>query len=95
MTDNVKLVLSQAADLIERNGWCQWESVTTNQAYDIVGAIGETARNGAIFTQTLNTINDAITGKYAGDVLRWNDHKGRTKEEVVGFLRRLASKEES
>lgn len=94
--DDASKVLLKAADMIERNGWCQ------GAAYlDFVkGSKGPMCMYGAIWAAN----DDDPTGKFEAlkaaegrvneacgtFMAKWNDKSGRTKDEVLAKLRAVA-----
>lgn len=92
-------ILNAAADLIERDGWCQG-AFRRNGKHCLLGAIAETvagdARSG--FNHILAHNDDAreavrvflATVQCDLGVPHWNDKPGRTQTEVVAALRKAA-----
>ena len=84
-------VLTRAADLIERDGWCQGGSIVGKKrcAAAAIGDVLATYR-----TSTLACRREIVgallhaTGLWS--IPDWNDEPGRTKEEVVAALREAA-----
>lgn len=84
--DAASKTLLRAAELLERDGWCQGAYFDGNSACTI-GALMDAAadiqdRNAAIYR-----LKDALDG---WNIFNWNDAPGRTKEEVVAKLRAVA-----
>ncbi len=94
-------VLSEAADLIERDGWCQetYEDYRGRRCMDgaLIAVMGDThvklndveAALSAHLPQ-VTSIHVAAPHAWA-PVIAWNDAEGRTQEEVVAKLREVAS----
>jgi hypothetical protein len=97
-------VLWDAADEIERRGWCQNDLVTAEgriclqgAMYAVIGGafhgVGSSLRVVCSLTQQklFYNANTALMN-YLGiaSPWMWNDRKGRTKEEVVTALRSAA-----
>ena len=85
-------ILTDAADLIERDGWRQGRG---SQGQCATSAIWEANRTEGIpktaqahaETEALSALRDVIN-RHA--IPKWNDGPGRTKEEVVSALREAA-----
>ena len=93
-TDPVKQVFWDAADLIERDGWIQYQAGDAGIGYCFMGAIWFAAANRfpkdpryghAVLDKAQHVAEESVCG---GAV--WNDTEGRTKEEVLSKLRELA-----
>lgn len=106
--NNTPDVLDRAADIIERNGWwqnfyCDLGSSLPKRDCAVCarGAIN-LAANGRT-PDRLSKVGEAalqalerylgISGEYPDSVADWNDHPGRTAEEVVAALRGTAAAE--
>ena len=91
------VVLRAAADLIERDGWCQG-SRRVGAARCLVGAVSETAdrmfgggpRACRAERAAYWAVESADPGVWEVGVVAWNDAEGRTAGEVVGVLRAAA-----
>jgi hypothetical protein len=84
--DEVGRQLINAADYIEKHGWCQ------NTYWDEQGrvcALGAIRRANAL-TRDANDAAFKMLRFLDGSVHGWNDAPGRTKEEVVAVLRKVA-----
>lgn len=106
--ENPKEALLRAADLLDEVGWTQLTSLERGRrclssALSCVIGVYDAAVFGAEPTglQTLRFRRSqlwAMTGELLSaelghpDFVAWNDEPGRTKEEVTGLLRRVASK---
>ena len=92
-TDPVSQLLWDAADLLERDGWCQREFEDAQGRYCLVGAINRAPSPG-VYSLELEIQRLSATGymqTFLGmEPMRWNDMHGRTKEEVVSALRRAS-----
>src|SRR6516164_3781777 len=92
-TNPVSQLLWDAADLLERDGWCQREFEDAQGRYCLVGAI-----NRALPLEVRQDLAEDLLeaaemhmSKFVGaDPMRWNDRPGRTKEEVISALRRAS-----
>lgn len=89
-----KQMCSEIADHIEKVGWIQgrrYEDWDTNKRNTtpccIMGAV-EVVGN---YYEVENFCTDFYAAMGVSYVTAWNDMPGRTKEEVIGTLRRLAS----
>lgn len=85
--------LLEAANLLEKDGWCQHTCKNALGERCILGALGEVIKPdlGAMgtyrwMTKKLHTFIDMA-------VTEWNDQPGRTKAEVLALLRQTAAKE--
>ncbi len=84
-------VLFDAADLLERRGWCQKHLVDIKGRRCIIGAMTDVWNvckhwDMSVVAQAQNKLTEIV-----GPVVEWNDAEGRTKEEVVGILRYAAA----
>lgn len=85
-------VLNGAADLIERDGWCQHEWNDKDGRRCIAAAIAEKAGVGAPYERAIRTVA-FHPGVDAGlKVIDWNNASGRTQDEVVAALRAAAER---
>lgn len=100
---NVDETLDKAADLIERDGWCQGVLRTATGEHCALGAIVETIAGGGItdraLAQSVWTNPDVIDARNAlyetignKTIANWNDEPKRTKTEVVAALRDTAER---
>lgn len=87
-----KEVFAAAADVLERDGWCQGSMYRADEDGRIIGR----CLLGAV-RQAAKTYDDYV---FAGDLLvdlldrapsTWNDTPGRTADEVIAKLREFAS----
>jgi hypothetical protein len=79
--------LSDMADLIETNGWCQGNLKNRQGNFCIVGAHLELSwRRRAVSNQAFA----ALKRRLGDNISLWNDAPGRTKEEVIELIRRAA-----
>lgn len=90
-------VLEEAAEFLETHRWIQDTDIETSSKGTPVGAclvgacwivtdMSKTRRLGDLYIQTTVLLNSKLDGCAAN----WNDVKGRTKEEVVDFLKLTA-----
>ena len=97
--DEVGKILLDAADYIERKGWCQ--RVNSNIggevcAWGAIAIVLEVSPDFHVLTHTeqraLVKLVDYLGGgvRLVGEIVRWNDTPGRTKEQVVAALRAAA-----
>lgn len=84
-------VLNGAADLIERDGWCQGTPPESGPVCAGV-AITRAARRGAVrlTERAVFQLGEVIGQQWS--VIPWNDAPGRTAAEVVGALRAAAER---
>ena len=75
------LILSDAADLIERHGWCQkvWSIDERRCVFQAIRDVSGPSFGAAIefFKRRLDVLN----------AVAWNDAPERTKEQVIAALR--------
>jgi hypothetical protein len=87
-------VLNAAADLLEEKGWTQKVAEDSQGRHCLVGALDYAARDlpGAVktFDDALEAVQQRLPG---GWVVNWNDTPGRTAEQVIALLRRVAAEE--
>jgi len=76
------LILSAAADRIERVGWCQG-CFSDDYRLCAVGAIRESAPDG-VYASALHFFQTKLG---VSNATEWNDDPARTKDEVVRALR--------
>ena len=98
MTDDEKAALAdvyeRAAEYLEEYGWIQFSMTRSNGAACMAGACYLTGC-GHMFDTALRFI--CKTMELEGDtptqaIGRWNDSKGRTKDEIINTLHALANK---
>ena len=94
---SVSQILNEAADLIERTGWCQGHYALTSDGKSVgakdVGAacfccIGAIKAVSPTFKDSRDAA-DVMVAK-VGMIHVWNDQPGRTAEEVLESLRDAA-----
>lgn len=85
--------LLDAADYIEKHGWCQGEVFGPDDAVCAIGAIMATATNLGILDRAAG-----LLARYLDigidRVARWNDDPSRTKDQVISALREAAISED-
>lgn len=75
--------LRDAADYLEKNGWCQGRNETKDGRVCLVEALARVAD-----PKTHLAAYDFLSTRYGGVALsRWNDAPGRTQAEVIAALR--------
>lgn len=94
-------VLNRAADLIERDGWCQRRYRGQDGEHCVSDALiraagmgepGDTGQQARVMTLYCEA-SDALRAKVRRKNLpRWNDAPGRTQAEVVAALRAAAER---
>lgn len=94
IVDEIGQKLLEAADYIERNGWCQHAAFHEGRACMLGGiyaACGGEDRGEGFDTCPFN-YDKAVSriAKFAPGLGVWNDHPHRTKDEVVAVLRKAA-----
>jgi hypothetical protein len=85
-------IYSRAADYIEKHGWRQHSFGGSNgQSACLMGALLVTTGDilGKDFRFACAVLKESAIGPF---LTRWNDTPGRTKEEVIAFLREQAVK---
>jgi hypothetical protein len=83
--------LLQAADVLERDGWCQHHNYDNDGSRCMLGALGSVSYN--YTTSAYGTAILKLQSSLAMRISEWNDATGRTKEEVIAKLRKIASYE--
>lgn len=97
---NVKELLLKAADLLERDGWVQHTRYASNGARCVLGALDD-ALGGMreadheapdVWKKAVTLIADSVEAPYEWTfrVAEWNNAKGRTAQQVIRKLRKLA-----
>lgn len=86
-----RLLLLNAADLIERRGFCQGTRQDGSGQLCILGAIS-VAHNGDPYSQySTDPAGELVRAQLGGkSPAPWNNEPGRTKEEVVEAVRTAA-----
>ncbi len=93
-------LLLEAANVLERHGWCQDVEVNERGEYCILGALGRATcdlhhekRTWDIHPKNLKPNYQAhiALAEEVGDVPTWNDKPGRTREQACLLLRYVAS----
>lgn len=79
-------ILEGAADLIERDGWCQGHAMNDAGEMCLMQALVFTASGMCEFHKLRRILGHAIDEP----IVEWNDRPGRTKEEVITALREAA-----
>lgn len=91
LVDETGQVLLDAADYIERHGWCQYIVEDNQGRVCIGGAISAAASNSDqddLYVYALVRLDKYLHSYKL--VPFWNDTPGRTKEEVIAALRAAA-----
>lgn len=83
-------VLHAAADLLERDGWCQGVYVSHGGARCAEGAIHAVAPSSQVALDAEMALSRALGGDHP---VRWNDAPGRTQKQVAAKLREAAAQE--
>ncbi len=86
-----RALLLEAADLLERRGWCQQHLVDVKGRMCTIGAMTSVwnLANGwdlSVVSEAQNRLTSVV-----GPLVEWNDTHGRTKTEVLKTLRSVAS----
>lgn len=87
---SVSETLTAAAELIERDGWCQYVSTNNEGRRCAVGAINVAA--GRDYSNSSYALW-AMRQHIGESVAQWNDAPERTQAEVVAALREAAAKQ--
>lgn len=90
---NASDILTEAADLLERNGWCRERLHAPTGEYCLVGAL-LTARglaSGLAYSEASERVAQVICPNEIGfpDLISWND-KQESAEPVIAALRAAA-----
>ena len=82
-------LLLDAADLLEKYGWCQGSYHNRQHQFCMVGAVWAAAKTEVLNTAVKEASNHLIeiTGP---DITGWNDRPERTREEIIAALRKAA-----
>lgn len=93
-------VLDDAADYIEKHGWCQSHLATPDGRVCAQGAIKAVTMSGGIWQwQPLDGVGMAayvaLRGFVAGSVTGFNDTPERTEQEVLDAFRAAAKQQRS
>lgn len=89
LVDEVGQVLLDAADYIEKHGWCQGNYCDPLGRVCALGALNIVSCGIPNHTEGI-AINAAIRLMWNLRITQWNDHPERTKEEVIAALRKVA-----
>jgi hypothetical protein len=89
-------VLLDAADLIERKGWCQNQAKSTflgfTLGYCMIGALDEVLTRSDEPAKVWESVaSHRLSLAVNGSIIDWNDDDTRTKKEVVAKLREVAN----
>lgn len=85
--DEVAQVLLDAADYIDKHGWCQNKLEDDDGRVCVMGALYRVNTPWSAYSKLFRHLSVNIK---VLDVPFWNDAHGRTKEEVVSVLRKVA-----
>jgi hypothetical protein len=96
--DEVGTALLKISDYIDKHGWCQHAMRDLKGQVCISEAIAQIYMKKMMSEATLlnacQTLEEHITGERNGPwisgTVDWNDAGGRTKQEVIGLLHKLA-----
>lgn len=96
MTAPVAQVLRDAAELIERDGWCQGDMYSTAGARCVMGAIFTTAHHALPDDPSLaiDALAPFARSLPQGKTMEWNDDPDRTVTEVLAALRACADEQD-
>ncbi len=87
-------MLLDAADLLERDGWCQGAYQDDDGHHCALGALdavfGSKTSFKAIDWSAYARVNERLQDAVGLQIVHWNDAKGRTAEEVISTLRKIA-----
>lgn len=88
-------VLLGAAEYLRDRGWCQGTMADINGRVCLLGALAQSSigvdrsvREDAEFTVACQLGFDSATPFWK--ITRWNDERGRTRDEVIAVLERAA-----
>lgn len=73
-----------AADILQKRGWTQGESVNDKGECCVVGALMLANSNWAMYQPLKHVTNSKC-------IVNWNDAKNRTRQQVIDALRDAAS----
>lgn len=84
----VSEVLLRAAEVIDVDGWCQFDFTNGQGQHCLVGAIKSAAHNDPYLVLDAK---DAVSSHLGGlSIINWNDSQGRRADEVTALLRATA-----
>lgn len=100
MSEEIADVIDSAADVLEQVGWVQYHLVSLD-GLCIVGSLCH-ATNVALSLDVPKPVMEAVEqelfvhrGETWPDLPGWNDHPGRTADEVKDLLRAAAKRQRS
>lgn len=87
--------LLDAARYVESRGWCQHAMQSRDGRVCIFGALRAVCTyDDQVQAEIVRRLRKAVGFKrrdqHDGAIAKWNDTKGRTKEQVIGALKRAA-----
>lgn len=87
-----KEVLSKAADVLEKNGWCRFAyHDRPSDTYCVVGAIESVCGPGMDAREAKNRLKDfLLLNRECQSLEGWNDAEGMTTDIVLAALRGAA-----
>ena len=81
-------ILNAAADAIEEHGWTQGRFGTQHVGFCAMGAMRHVSGLSTVIEES--AAYDLLRA-HVGSTSYWNDEPGRTKEQVVTVLRKVAA----
>ena len=96
----VRMILLKAADVIEERGWCKYHLCDPHGQLCIAGAINVASSGDpywsdkhdpyAALVLVTRSLHAEGTLSISKNAVEWNNTQARTKEDVIGALRRAA-----
>ena len=86
-------VFSVAADILERDGWCQGANTDREGRHCLLGALRKAWEQTLGWIWTTTALDSLCAGLPLGGEWpsSWNDTEGRTAAEVISLLREAAA----
>lgn len=92
-TEEWRNIINRAANLIEKEGWCQHKLHQVHRTFFGLGPMKHSyCIVGALQTVASGNYHEALSklDRVLGHTAIWNDKKGRSRKEVVSKLREIA-----
>lgn len=83
-------ILLDAANILESDGWCQRRVHSVDGRHCAVGAMFRAVKHDQLGWDHRNAIFHLRVSLSVDNIAKWNDRRGRTKEEVIAAFRNAA-----
>lgn len=84
--------LNECADLLEREGWCQYAPRSAAGERCMVAVMGDISADSlSFFIDMSRAVRSYLPLDYNYPISRWNDDPARTAEEVIAAFRGAAA----